>query len=174
MTSWEGIELANYSVLDSQQFIEQGADLMIPRGYGTFLATYAKDVEVRLRTPVTRIRWNGRGVAAETPAGTFTARVAIVALPTSVITAGAVIFSPYLPVEVLQAHHDLPLGVMNKVALRFKRNVFPSAGTGSHDAAPQRRPRPGIPDADLGRKFLRRILRPDAWRRNSRQRARRR
>ncbi|MGB5131460.1 MAG: NAD(P)/FAD-dependent oxidoreductase [Steroidobacteraceae bacterium] len=124
VTGFEGIEPSNYSVLDSHQFIEKGADLMIPRGYGMFLANYAKDVEVRLRTPVTRIRWDGRGVAAETPAGTFTARVAIVALPTSVITAGAVIFSPYLPVEVLQAHHDLPLGVMNKVALRFKRNVF--------------------------------------------------
>jgi monoamine oxidase len=126
LTSWEGIEAANYSVLDSQQFIEKGADLMIPRGYGAFLSAYAKDVDVRLRTPVTRIRWSGRGVVAETPAGTASARVAIVALPASIITAGAVIFSPYLPVEVLQAHHDLPLGVMNKVALRFKRNVFPN------------------------------------------------
>jgi monoamine oxidase len=127
LTGWEGIEPANYSALDSYQFVEEGADLLIPRGYGTLLAHYAKDVPVRLRTPVTRIRWDGRGVAAETPAGTFTARIAIVALPTPVIAAGAVIFSPYLPVEVLQAHHDLPLGVMNKVALRFKRNVFPSA-----------------------------------------------
>jgi len=126
LTGWEGIEAANYSALDTYQFVEKGADLLIPRGYGTFLAAYAKDVEVRLRTPVTRIRWNGRGVAAETPAGIVSARVAIVALPVSVITAGAVIFSPYLPVEVLQAHHDLPLGVMNKVALRFKRNVFPN------------------------------------------------
>ncbi len=127
LTGWEGIEPANYSALDSYQFVEDGADLLIPRGYGALLAHYAKDVAVRLRTPVTRIRWDGRGVAAETAAGTFTARIAVVALPSPVIAAGAVIFSPHLPVEVLQAHHDLPLGVMNKVALRFKRNVFPSA-----------------------------------------------
>lgn len=126
MTAWEGIEPANFSTLDQYQFIERGADLLIPRGYGALLAHYARDVEVRLRTPVTRIRWDARRVTADTPAGSIGARLAVVALPSAVIAAGAVIFSPHLPAEVLQAHHDLPLGLMNKVALRFKRNVFPS------------------------------------------------
>jgi monoamine oxidase len=75
---------------------------------------------------VSRIRWSARGVAADTSAGAFTARVAIVALPSAVIADGAVVFAPHLPVEVLQAHHDLPLGLLDKVALKFKRNVFPS------------------------------------------------
>ena len=129
LTSWEGIEPANFSTLDSYQFVEEGEDLMIPRGYGTLLAHYAKDVAVRLRTPVSRIRWTARGVTAETNAGAFTARVAVIALPSAVIADGAVIFSPHLSAQVLQAHHDLPLGLMNKVALRFKRNVFPSERT---------------------------------------------
>ena len=30
---------------------------------------------------------------------------------------------------MLQAHHDLPLGILEKIALRFKRNVFPSEAT---------------------------------------------
>ncbi len=129
MTSFEGIEPANFSTLDRYQFVEKGDDLMIPRGYGALLAHYARDIAVRLRTPVSRIRWTARGVTAETGAGAFAARVAIVALPSAVIADGAVIFSPHLPAEVLQAHHDLPLGLMNKVALRFKRNVFPSERT---------------------------------------------
>ncbi len=126
VTDWEGIEPSNFSTLDSWQYVEDGEDLMIPRGYGTLLAHYAKDIEVRLRTPVSRIRWNARGVTADTPAGSVTARVAIVALPSAVIADGAVTFLPNLPVEVLQAHHDLPLGLLDKVALKFKRNVFPS------------------------------------------------
>jgi monoamine oxidase len=129
LTSFEGIEPPNYSVLDSQQFIEKGDDLMIPRGYGALLAHYARDVPVRLQTPVSRIRWSARSVTADTNAGSFSARVAVIALPSAVIADGAVIFSPHLPVEVLQAHHDLPLGLMNKVALKFKRNVFPSERT---------------------------------------------
>ncbi len=129
LTGWEGIEPANFSALDSGQYVEDGADLMIPRGYGALLARYAKDVDVRLGTPVSRIRWNARGVSAETQAGEVGARVAIVALPSAVIADGAVIFMPHLPVEVLQAHHDLPLGLLDKVALKFKRNVFPSERT---------------------------------------------
>jgi len=126
LTGWEGIEPANFSTLDSFQYIEDGEDHVIARGYGALLAHYAKDVEVRLRTPVSRIRWSARGVAADTSAGAFTARIAIVALPSAVVADGAVIFAPHLPVEVLQAHHDLPLGLLDKVALKFKRNVFPS------------------------------------------------
>jgi monoamine oxidase len=126
MTAWEGIEPSRFSLLDQHQFVFAGEDMLVARGYGALLAHYARDVPVRLRTPVSRIRWDARGVMAETPAGALGARVAVVALPSSVIAAGAVVFSPHLPVPVLQAHHDLPLGLMNKVALRFKRNVFPS------------------------------------------------
>ncbi|MGH8198246.1 MAG: flavin monoamine oxidase family protein [Steroidobacteraceae bacterium] len=126
LTGWEGIEPPNYSTLDSHRYVERGEDLMIPRGYGALLAHYAKNVDVRLRTPVSGIRWTARGVTAETGAGNFSARVAVVALPSAVIAAGAVVFSPHLPVEVLQAHHDLPLGLLNKIALKFKRNVFPA------------------------------------------------
>jgi monoamine oxidase len=129
LTGWEGIEPANFSVLDSGQYVEDGDDLMIPRGYGTLLAHYAKDIDVRTGMPVSRIRWNARGVQAETRAGEISARIAIVALPSAVVADGAVIFSPQLPVEVLQANHDLPLGLLDKVALKFKRNVFPSEFT---------------------------------------------
>jgi monoamine oxidase len=129
MTAWEGIEPANFSALDQFHFVEQGDDMLVAKGYGALLAHYARDVPVRLRTPVTRIRWGARGVAVETPSGALNARIAVVALPSPVIATGAVIFSPHLPAEVLQAHHDLPLGLMNKVALRFRRNVFPSGRT---------------------------------------------
>jgi monoamine oxidase len=126
ITSWEGTEPGNYSALDSYQFVEDGDDYFIPRGYGALLAHYAKGVDVRLGSPVSRIRWNARGVTADARPGAVTARVAIVALPSPVIASGVVNFAPNLPAEVLQAHHDLPLGLMNKVALKFKRNVFPS------------------------------------------------
>ena len=129
LTGWEGIEPANFSALDSYQYVEDGEDFMIPRGYGTLLAHYAKGVDVRLNTPVSRVRWGGRGVAADTDAGLVSARVAVVALPSAIIAEGSVIFSPHLPVEVLQAHHDLPLGILEKIALRFKKNVFPSETT---------------------------------------------
>ena len=129
LTGWEGVEPANYSALDSHQFVEDGEDYMIPRGYGTLLAHYAKRVEVKLRTPVTRIRWGGRGVVAETDDGPASAKVAVIALPSAIVAEGSVVFTPHLPIEVFQAHADLPLGILQKIALRFKKNVFPSETT---------------------------------------------
>jgi monoamine oxidase len=126
LTGWEGVEPPNYSVLDSHQYDETGGDLVIPRGYGTLLAHYARGVDVRLRTIVSAIHWTNRGVTADTSRGRVDARVAVVALPSAVIADGAVVFSPRLPAEVLQAHHDLPLGLLDKIALKFKRNVFPA------------------------------------------------
>jgi monoamine oxidase len=125
LTAWEGVEPASFSALDSYQYVDKGENLLVPKGYGTLLLHYAREVDVRLRTPVSRLRWSGRGVVLETPAGTLSARAAIVAVPSSIVAQGSLVFSPYLPAEVLQAHSDLPLGLMNKLALRFKKNVFP-------------------------------------------------
>jgi monoamine oxidase len=125
LTAWEGVEPANFSALDSFQYVDKGENLLIPKGYGTLLLHYGRDVDVRLRTPVSRVRWSGQGVVLETPAGSLSARVVIVAVPPSIVSQGSLVFSPYLPAEVLQAHSDLPLGLMNKVALRFRKNVFP-------------------------------------------------
>ena len=129
LTGWEGIEPANFSALDSYQFDENGEDFMIPRGYGTLLAHYAKGVDVQLKTPVTRIRWGGKGVAADTRRRPRHRARRGDRLAVSIIAEGSVIFTPHLPVEVLQAHHDLPLGILQKIALRFKKNVFPSETT---------------------------------------------
>lgn len=129
LTAWEGIEPSNFSTLDSFHFDDSGEDLVIPKGYGRLLEHYARDVPVRLTTPVSRVRWGGPGVTVETPAGSLTARAVVVAVPSSIIAQGALVFSPYLPVEVLEAHHHLPLGLMNKVALKFRREVFPAEAT---------------------------------------------
>jgi monoamine oxidase len=125
LTAWEGAEPANFSALDSYHYDDKGDDLLIPKGYGTLLAHYGRGVDVRLNVPVSRVRWAGGGVVLDTPSGSLSARAAVVAVPVSMVTQGSLVFSPYLPADVLEAHHQLPLGLMNKVALRFKRNIFP-------------------------------------------------
>ena len=126
LTAWEGTEPSNFSALDSFHYAGRGDDLLVPKGYGTLLAHYGHDVEVRLRTPVSRVGWSTRGVSLDTPSGAVTARIVVVAVPSASIAQGSLAFTPRLPPEVLAAHHHLPLGLMNKVALRFKRNVFPA------------------------------------------------
>jgi len=126
LTAWEGIEPANFSALDSFHYVDRGENLLIPKGYGSLLAHYARRVDVRPGTPVSRLRWSARGVSLDTPSGSLAARVAVVAVPSAIVAQGHLVFSPYLPVEILEAHHQLPLGLMNKAALRFRKNVFPA------------------------------------------------
>lgn len=94
----------------------EGPDLTIEGGLGAFVATLAGPV--RLHTPVTAIVWNGGGVAVETPDGTIHAAACIVTVSTGVLAAGVIRFAPRLPDAVLAAVDGLPMGQVNKVALR--------------------------------------------------------
>ena len=128
-TAWEGVEFSNYSALDQHRYVAQGPDFLIRQGYGALLSQQGRELPLRLSTPVSRVRWQAAGATVDTPAGSLRTRAVVVAVPAPIVAQGALVFSPGLSAEVLQAHHDLPLGLMNKVALRFKRNVFPAERT---------------------------------------------
>ncbi len=121
-----GVELPGFSALDYYRGGGGGAEYDVLKGCGALVAHAGREADVRLRTPVTRVRWGGRGVTLDTPAGTLAARVVIVAVPPTQVVQGSLGFAPFLPAEVLEAHHHLPLGLVNHVALRFKKNVLPS------------------------------------------------
>ena len=121
-----GIEPSSCSALDYFRGSAEGAEFEVAKGCGALVMHAARDVSVRLRTPVTRIRWGGSGVRLDTPDGTLSARAVVVAVPPSQLTQGSLGFAPLLPVEVQDAHHHLPLGLVNNVALRFRKNVLPT------------------------------------------------
>lgn len=71
---------------------------------------------VRLGVAADRVGWDGPGVRVETAAGVIRAAAAIVTVSTAAI--GQIRFIPALPDAVEQAIHGLPMGLLNKVALR--------------------------------------------------------
>lgn len=122
----EGVGPSSFSALDRFRGAAEGEEYEVAKGCGALVMHAARDAEVRLRTPVTRVRWDGRGVALDTPGGTLTARATIIAVPPSQVAQGSLGFAPLLPIEVLEAHHHLPLGLVNRVAVRFKKDVLPT------------------------------------------------
>lgn len=121
-----GVEPSSFSALDRFHGPADGEEVEVSKGCGTLVTHAARDADVRLRTPVTRVRWAGRGITLDTPVGALAARAVIVAVPPSQLAQGSLGFAPLLPTEVLEAHHHLPLGLINSVALRFKKNVLPA------------------------------------------------
>jgi monoamine oxidase len=101
-----------------------GADLIVPGGYGTLVQAYGAGLPVRLSTSVETIRWDGRGIAAETRAGALRAGSAIVTVPPTVLAAGAIRFVPDLPADTRDALAGLGAGALTKVALKFNGPRF--------------------------------------------------
>lgn len=119
-----GEELQRLSSLDRWRQIDTGDERSVPDGLGAVVASFGAGVPVELDTPVTEIRWDGRGVRLETPRGTIEADAVIVTVPTAVLAAGGLRFRPDLPTAVSQAISDLPMGLLNKVTLAFPPGVL--------------------------------------------------
>src|SRR5262249_9916337 len=72
-------------------------DSVFVRGYGAVVEALSRGIDVRLQHVVKRIHHSPVGVSVTTDRGDFTADAVIVTLPLGVLKAGAVEFSPDLP-----------------------------------------------------------------------------
>ncbi len=125
------VELKDNSTIDAGAFLA-GEDVLVRRGYGTFVQEYGKDMlpHVHLSSPVTRIVRDGRdggGVTVETKAGErLSGRMVLVTVSTGVLAAGKIQFEPALPAAKVAAIRGLPMGLLDKVILEFSTpDVFP-------------------------------------------------
>ena len=122
--TWEGPIICvasadEFSTRDWLRNVLTGSNLVPDGGIGAFVARrLGVGLDIRLSTPVERVRWGGDGVAVETARGTVTGRSCIVTVSTGVLGAGAIAFEPALPVATLAAIEALPMGLAMKVALR--------------------------------------------------------
>jgi monoamine oxidase len=128
------LEASNVPVLDDLSTLDifkpslrQGPDTDIQvKGMGNFVRkVFGSGVPVHLNTPVTSIHWGGsNGVRLKTRAGTVEARAAIVTVPAGILSSGRLRFNPHLPAEHQTAIDQLRMGVLNKVAVGFSRDIF--------------------------------------------------
>lgn len=94
-------------------------------GYRALMTRAADGLQIRLGTPVTRIRWDG--ASAEVHAGANVERFdrVIVTLPLGVLCRGTVAFDPPLPAAKQRAIDGLNLGHISKVLLKLDRVYWP-------------------------------------------------
>ena len=117
-----GKDLKDVSAFDKARAQDRNAALGCRQGLGTLIARLAEGVPVALSTRATRVEWNGRDVAVETPAGRIAARAAIVTASSNVLTSGVIAFTPELPKRTLDAASKLGLGTYDRIALQLPRN----------------------------------------------------
>ncbi|MFB9970779.1 flavin monoamine oxidase family protein [Pseudoroseomonas cervicalis] len=120
---WEGplICAAPLAAMDLDDFLDtqlEPPNLLLPQGIGTLLEGLAAGLPIAYGAVVERLSWGARRIVAEGGFGRIEAEAAILTLPTAVLAGGGVRFDPPLPAEVMQAAHDLPLGLLAKIGLR--------------------------------------------------------
>lgn len=111
------------STLDYARYIEEGGDFPVEAGFGALVARNAATLEVTLSTPVTRIDWSGPQVVVDTSRGRITSGAIILAVPINVLIAGGIRFDPVLPATLMEAFHDCPMGVSEKLAILLDRPI---------------------------------------------------
>jgi len=117
-------EAEDTSVMDAASFASDDDDF-VREGIGAFVAAYGKDVPVRLSSLVTKIHYDPRGVTVELASGErFQGKRLLVTVSTGVLAAGRIAFDPPLPQWKLDAIAALPMGLLNKVVLEFKADIF--------------------------------------------------
>jgi monoamine oxidase len=88
----------------------------LPSGYGALVTALAAGLDVRTGCAVCRLDWTGSGVRLTCDGGEIEAARAIVAVPTNILVAGDIRFSPGID-DRLHAASQLPLGRVEKLFL---------------------------------------------------------
>jgi monoamine oxidase len=125
------VELAESSTLDAALFESENDDF-VREGMGTFVTAYGRDVPVRLRSVVTSVRYGAEGVVVGLENGErHEGRRALVTVSTGVLRAKKIDFDPPLPAWKLRAIDGLPMGLLNKVVMEFRSDLFASTPSNS-------------------------------------------
>ena len=123
-TAISGVPPAEISTGDLAAYRDSGANWPLERGYGALIEARYAGLPVELSTPVSAIDTSGAQILIETPRGTVRARSLIVTVSTNVLASGAIRFTPELPTRLQSALAHVPTGHANKVAFRFRRDIF--------------------------------------------------
>ena len=126
-------DLHDTSAVDIGEFAA-GEDDLLAEGMGTFVRSYGAHAPVCLNSPVTEVAHDADGVTVTVAGGrAYTGRAAVVTVSTGVLAhrdaegAYALGFAPPLSAAKRAAIAALPMGAMQKIILRFKRDVFGGA-----------------------------------------------
>jgi monoamine oxidase len=152
ISTWaNGVELDRLSLRDHARYADSGVNWRVREGYGALIAAYGAGLPVQLGCTVQRVDHRGPAVEIVTTHGSLRVRAVLVTVPTTLLAADTIRFTPELPPAKLAAAHGVPLGLANKLFLAFDGTppdlpqdghlvgVLDSVATGSYQMRPHGR-----------------------------------
>ncbi|HEX3938823.1 MAG TPA: NAD(P)/FAD-dependent oxidoreductase [Xanthobacteraceae bacterium] len=109
-----GAELDRISLKDLDRYHSTDVNWRVIEGYGTLISKHGADVPQILDCPVSAIDHSGKRLRVDTGKGAIAADQVIVTVPSAVLAAERIGFTPSLPKKI-EAALGLPLGVDDKL-----------------------------------------------------------
>lgn len=124
LSSYDEFDYGTDSSLLSSLYYQEdrsfrGKDEIVTNGYDRLARRLAKNIQILYRQPVSSVEQTGTEWKVTTPGLDHFADEVIVAVPLSVLKAGAIQFTPALPDTHIQAMGRMQMGVVNKVILQW-------------------------------------------------------
>jgi monoamine oxidase len=109
-----GAELERVSLKDLDNYHNTTVNWRVVKGYGTLISAYGSTLPLMLGCPVSGIDHSGKRLKIQTSKGLITADQAIVTVPSAILAAERIQFTPALP-DKIAAAGGLPLGLADKL-----------------------------------------------------------
>ncbi len=115
-----GAELDRISLKDLDRYHSTDVNWRVIEGYGTLISKHGAVLPQMLDCPVSAIDHSGKRLRIDTGKGAIAADQVIVTVPSAVLAAERIGFTPSLP-EKIEAARGLPLGVDDKLFIALDR-----------------------------------------------------
>ena len=115
-----GAEWDRVSAKDYERYHDSGVNWRVVKGYGALISACGEKLPRMLDCAVHAIDHRGQRLRIETTRGVIAADQAIVTIPSTLIAAERLVFTPALP-EKIEAARGLPLGLADKLFVSLER-----------------------------------------------------
>lgn len=124
MTAINAVPPSEYATGDAGHEEDTGEDWLVRDGFGRLIHRLAAGLDIVCNTPVRTVACGDDGVRLVTDDEAVDCTAAIVTVSTGVLRAGDLHFDPPLPARRRAALEQVPMGVAEKIGLRFDRAIL--------------------------------------------------
>ena len=123
LTGLNGIE-ANFVSARDFASVNEGKDLIVESGLANMIDKWATGINVILNNQVKQINWGRKQIEIYTKSKKYVCKSVLLTVSNGILANEDIAFIPKLPDYKIQAIHNLPMGILNKIGVLFKRGTF--------------------------------------------------
>ena len=137
LTGLNGIEANLVSARDFAS-VNEGKDLIVESGLANMIDKWATGINVILNNQVKQINWGRKQIEIYTKSKKYVCKSVLLTVSNGILANEDIAFIPKLPDYKIQAIHNLPMGILNKIGVLFEEGTFKGNQLGWYVVTPDK------------------------------------